>query len=350
MKQTPLIYGSEQDALAFASALRKTGLTIQPVSVHDSRDFPRASHYVLFEKHGLSVTRQWARRVPPAWLKRTITCGQSLGAMEMIQLDDIGVAYACNTYPNLSGLLHLIGYLDAAAIATREHKLADAHEVADIIVRSTVDAFRVFQKATRFDAHFYRDLSQEFTRRIQKTPLILLVEAIRANQDTTLRHSALVTALATGFGLTLGFRASDVERVFLGAFFHDIGKSAVPSNVIYKPEQLTPEETRLVRSHASIGAALLRRFPETALEVADVALHHHEKLDGTGYPDGLVGDEITDVVRIVTICDIFAALIEERAYKTPMPPEAAYDVLRRLGPALDQHLVGAFGKLALALA
>ncbi len=112
--------------------------------------------------------------------------------------------------------------------------------------------------------------------------------------------------------------------MFLAAFFHDIGKSAIPKSVIDKHARLTDDEMRLMRTHVTVGYEMLRRFPETAGEIADVAISHHEYLDGSGYPLGLRGKEIPDLVRIVTIADIYAALIERRAYKPPFPPEKAW--------------------------
>jgi HD-GYP domain-containing protein (c-di-GMP phosphodiesterase class II) len=141
-----------------------------------------------------------------------------------------------------------------------------------------------------------------------------------------------------------------MERLFLSAFFHDIGKSVVPKHVIDKPGKLTPDEIRLVRSHVTVGYEMLRRFPETAGEIADVALYHHEMLDGSGYPNGLKGGEISDLIRLVTICDVFAALIERRSYKPPMPAREAYGILQSMGPKLDQALVAVFGEVVESLA
>ncbi len=212
--------------------------------------------------------------------------------------------------------------------------------------QATTSAMALFPSASHFDKQFYTSLVNDLSGRIANSPLALLLDAISTRLETTIQHCSLVTTISVAFGAELGFRADDMERLFLCAFFHDIGKSVMPRSVMEKPDRLTADEMRLMRSHTTVGYEMLRRFPETAGEVADVAWMHHEYLDGTGYPNGLSGGEISDMVRLVTICDIFTALIERRAYKVPTSGAKAYAVLQSMRTQLDQSLVAAFGKVA----
>jgi HD-GYP domain-containing protein (c-di-GMP phosphodiesterase class II) len=136
-----------------------------------------------------------------------------------------------------------------------------------------------------------------------------------------------VTGIAIDFGLSLGVRKSDLERLSTAAMFHDIGKARIPLAILDKPGRLDNNERALVETHPAVGYDVLKEHGSISSEILDCVQHHHEYLDGSGYPDGLCAENITDIVRILTISDIFAALIEHRQYKPTMPREAAYGIL-----------------------
>ena len=101
-----------------------------------------------------------------------------------------------------------------------------------------------------------------------------------------------------------------------------------------------------MRTHPNIGYELLRGQREYEPETLEVVLRHHELLDGSGYPDGLAGPQINDLVRLVTICDVYAALIERRSYKPPMHPASAFKILKEMDGKLEGALVRAFSQVA----
>lgn len=171
------------------------------------------------------------------------------------------------------------------------------------------------------------------------------VRAVQRFDDATHQHCLLVAALAVSFSNALALRAVDCERLTKSALLHDVGKIHVPAAILNKPGKLTEAERALVDTHPARGHAMLvgRGFAD---EVLVVVRSHHEMLDGSGYPDGLTGAEIPDLVRLVTICDIYGALIERRAYKPPMPGEKAYSVLKNMVGRLDGDLVRAFRPVA----
>lgn len=349
MAVTPLICQAPDEVIDLSAQLKRSGLDVRVVPL-DEPELPESSHYIVWDCRTAETARRWSRQGGATRLNRTIACGRLLNGRDILRLDDLGIRYACNTHPNIDGLLRLVGYIDAETISTRKERIAEAHDVANTVFNATTAAFGMFASVTHYDATFYENLSSEFDKRLKVAPLMLLVDAISANQETTIQHCSLVTTIAVAFGGVLGLGAADMERLFLSAFFHDIGKSVVPKHVIDKPGKLTPDEIRLVRSHVTVGYEMLRRFPETAGEIADVALYHHEMLDGSGYPNGLKGGEISDLIRLVTICDVFAALIERRSYKPPMPAREAYGILQSMGPKLDQALVAVFGEVVESLA
>jgi HD-GYP domain-containing protein (c-di-GMP phosphodiesterase class II) len=122
---------------------------------------------------------------------------------------------------------------------------------------------------------------------------------------------------------------------------HDIGKARIPLAILEKPGPLDENEVAVMRKHPEYGVEALGNTA-VPLEMRDIILHHHELLDGSGYPHGLKGNEICDLVRILTISDIFGALLERRSYKPPFSSEAAYQILVDMGPRLDRDLVRAF--------
>jgi putative nucleotidyltransferase with HDIG domain len=173
------------------------------------------------------------------------------------------------------------------------------------------------------------------------------VEAVKLHHSQTFRHSLLVTGIAVGFGQLLQMRQDDLRRLAVGGLIHDIGKAMVPVTLLEKPGRLTDSETDILREHTLHGRDILSRQGGFAPEMIDVVVHHHEMLDGSGYPHQLSGSEIKDLVRIITISDIFAAMIERRAYKLPLPNEEAYAYLETLEGKLDASLVNAFRPIAL---
>jgi putative nucleotidyltransferase with HDIG domain len=182
--------------------------------------------------------------------------------------------------------------------------------------------------------------------RIEEEGLLRWLEVVRRYHSQTYQHSAIVTAVAISFGRHLGFNKADKNRLAWAGLLHDLGKAQVPIHILEKPTQLTPEEAAVMQTHPQLGYEALRNQEGIDLEMLDMVLHHHEYLDGSGYPHGLGGGEIPDLVRIITIADIYGALVELRPYKQPMSGPDAFQTLVDMGPKLDQDLVRAFRGLA----
>ena len=172
------------------------------------------------------------------------------------------------------------------------------------------------------------------------------LELVWSYDDATYQHCMLVTGLAADFAGSLRFGSNDQKHLIRGALLHDVGKAQIPLAILNKPARLTAEELEIMRTHAAIGHDLLRRQGQYEPELLEVVLRHHELLDGSGYPDGLSGRQIGDLVRLITICDIYAALIERRPYKQPMPPSRAFQILEEMGDKLERPLVRAFSRVA----
>jgi putative nucleotidyltransferase with HDIG domain len=173
------------------------------------------------------------------------------------------------------------------------------------------------------------------------------LETVRRYHEGTYQHCLLVTGIAVDFGLSLGLAKPDIERLYSAAMFHDIGKAKIPLAVLDKPGRLDPQERALIETHPAAGYEVLKGNAGISPEILDAVRHHHEYLDGSGYPDALCGASISDIVRMLTISDIFAALIEHRHYKPSMPREQAYEIIRNMHGKLEMPLVSAFKDVAL---
>ncbi|KPF72647.1 hypothetical protein IP69_01805 [Bosea sp. AAP35] len=168
------------------------------------------------------------------------------------------------------------------------------------------------------------------------------LQVVWSYDDLTYQHCMLVAGLAASFAHQLGFALADRRRVTRAAVLHDIGKARISLDILHKPGALDGEEQAVMRTHPAIGHEMLLAQGGFCPEVLAAVRSHHEYLDGSGYPDGLTGPQISDMVRMITICDIYAALIEQRSYKHPTPPAQAYGMLLEMGGKLDAALVRAF--------
>jgi putative nucleotidyltransferase with HDIG domain len=162
----------------------------------------------------------------------------------------------------------------------------------------------------------------------------------------TYRHCLFVTGFAVAFAQHLGMRDDDQRRLARAALLHDVGKAFIPVDILDKPGSLTSEEMNEMREHPRRGFDVLAAQGGFPPEMLDVVLHHHELLDGTGYPNALRGNQISDIVRLITIVDIYAALVEKRAYRMQYTHAGAYAMMEEMGDRLDQHLLQAFRPIA----
>ncbi len=166
-------------------------------------------------------------------------------------------------------------------------------------------------------------------------------EVVDAKSSYTYNHSMGVTEAAIGIARELGFAPSRIQRIYRAALLHDLGKLSVPNSILDKPGRLTPEEFALVQQHARLSQQILGRI-ERFSAIAQIAGQHHEKLDGSGYPDRLTAAELSLDSRLLTVADIYGALTEVRPYRDALPLEKVFSILRSEVPGkLDADCVQA---------
>ena len=169
-----------------------------------------------------------------------------------------------------------------------------------------------------------------------------LANTLEARDDYTGGHAREIAELAVSLGRRLGVADDELDELRFGAIFHDIGKIAVPDEILRKPEPLTPNERALMERHTVVGAEILEPIP-TLGSVRALVRHSHERWDGTGYPDGLAGESIPLGSRVIAVVDAWHAMVTDRPYRDALPDEAAELELRaNSGSQFDPVVVDAF--------
>ena len=167
------------------------------------------------------------------------------------------------------------------------------------------------------------------------------MEGLALRDPTATRHGATVASYAKAMAIELGCTEAEQEAIHLAGLLHDIGKFTWSDRILH-PEQLTDADWAVIRRHPQDGAMMLGKFDGFG-PVADAVLYHHERVDGSGYPAGLIGSEIPLASRIVAICSTYDTMTRRETYAPPMGPEEAMAELRRIaGSQLDAELVGTF--------
>ena len=179
----------------------------------------------------------------------------------------------------------------------------------------------------------------------QRDAVSALAVALLERDRYTGEHSESVVDLVGSVGRDLGLDADEVDRVKAAALLHDIGKVAIPDEILNKPGKLTDDEWKIMQDHTVIGERILRAIPGLG-GVARIVRHEHERWDGSGYPDGLVGEEIPIGARIILAADAYHAMTSDRPYRTAMSHAEAMEELTKgagtqFDPSVVEALVGA---------
>ena len=146
------------------------------------------------------------------------------------------------------------------------------------------------------------------------------ISKLKTFDKYTYTHCVNVSILAVILGKRLGYCQKDLELIGLAGLFHDVGKAVIPERILNKPGRLGEKEMNIMRTHPLRGFEILKKQANIPAEVLRAALEHHEKFDGSGYPRGLKGDEISLFSRLLTVVDVYDALTSKRVYKDPLPP------------------------------
>ncbi|MCB2190535.1 MAG: HD-GYP domain-containing protein [Deltaproteobacteria bacterium] len=189
-----------------------------------------------------------------------------------------------------------------------------------------------------FLGNVLQEVSATFARTLRG-----FAKAIEAKDHYTIGHSERVACNAAILGMRLDMDDQDLQQLYWSGLLHDLGKLGVPEHILHKPGKLDPEELENVRQHSGIGDEILSRISPLFYSISDGVRHHHEKWDGTGYPDGLQEDQIPFYARVLAVCDVFDALTSERTYRGPLAPKEAANIIRKgAGTHMDPEVVEQF--------
>jgi putative nucleotidyltransferase with HDIG domain len=174
--------------------------------------------------------------------------------------------------------------------------------------------------------------------------VMALANAVDARDPYTRHHSQTVSQLASQIAREIGLSQAQIEEIRLGGILHDIGKIGVPDQFLKEGSRLAPEEYERVKTHTVLGAKILEPLKVRSIEgIRDIVRNHHERFDGTGYPDGLKGTKIPLGARIITVVDSFDPMVTGRAYRAERSVQEAIEELRRCaGSQFDPEIVEAF--------
>ena len=172
-----------------------------------------------------------------------------------------------------------------------------------------------------------------------------LTSAIDAKDSYTHGHSERVTRLSVDLGREMAMNRIELENIRIASLLHDIGKIGIPEVILNKPGRLTDEEFEIIKSHPSLGVKILEKV-EFLNDIIPIIRHHHERFDGKGYPDRLVGHRIPFSSRIITIADTYDAMTSDRPYRKALSQEAALtEIIRCKGTQFDPDIAEAFVKM-----
>ena len=190
----------------------------------------------------------------------------------------------------------------------------------------TPDVLTLRVKHTLELVHLQRNLSDAVARKTRENERLsmhvvqTLAEAIDAKDKYTNGHSTRVAQYSREIARRYGYTTKQQEDIYMMGLLHDVGKIGIPDSVINKPGKLTPEEYEVIKTHSRVGARILRKIEEMP-KLVEGARWHHERYDGKGYPDGLVGESIPEEARIIAVADAYDAMSSRRSYRDILPQE-----------------------------
>lgn len=226
---------------------------------------------------------------------------------------------------------------------------AELRAAALICNRAREAVSRMFAEARlgrAVDASGARDLVNEIADSLTRNPSALISLArLKTADDYTYLHSVAVCALMVALARQIKLSEGDVRQAGMAGLMHDLGKAAIPLDILNKPGKLTDEEFAIVREHPVEGHAMLQEVGGVSALVLEACLHHHEKMDGTGYPHRQQGEGISRIARMAAICDVYDAITSDRPYKRGWDPAESVRRMAEWGPAhFDPRLFQAFVK------
>lgn len=214
--------------------------------------------------------------------------------------------------------------------------------------RSTVDKFKEIYTGFKLGkVPIYQELSDTiaplYEAILNDDQFAQKMWQIKAYDGYTFEHSVRVSMISGLLAKWYGMSEEQIKNATLAGLLHDIGKCNIPDEILNKPGPLTPEEYKVIKTHATLGYILIKDIHDLNYEVLLGVLQHHERIDGTGYPNGLKSHQISDVAKVVAVSDVYCAMTANRVYKVAMHPfEVANFILEKCYSSLDLSMTKTF--------
>ena len=223
--------------------------------------------------------------------------------------------------------------------ATRARKLQEKSKAA------VTSMFHEARMGNAIDVSEAEPLVDEINQSISRNPEAFLnLARLKNKDDYTYLHSVAVCALMIALSKQLGFSDADLKDAGMAGLLHDVGKMMIPEEVLNKPGKLTDEEFEIIKAHPLRGWEILNISQGANAAALDVVLHHHERIDGTGYPEKISGDALSLLARMGAVCDVYDALTSNRCYKNGWEPAEALRKMAEWKGHFDERIFYAFVK------
>ena len=249
------------------------------------------------------------------------------------------------SYDSLEGLTKNFS-INKDKINVNEMPSVISEKTKEYLINSTKNIAQQAYEGKTPDLEVCKDVGNTIIEEVnQKLEIIHCINQLRINDEYTYSHSVNVAMLSSAIGKALGFSANLVKELVLGALLHDIGKMRIPKVILNKPDKLDKEEIALIKRHPVLGYQIVTNMgiPE---KISEIVYNHHERIDGNGYPRGLARDELSINVQIVSIVDVYDALVSDRPYKAKMAHHEALNIILLEGQrAFDFDLLYKFVNL-----
>jgi putative nucleotidyltransferase with HDIG domain len=246
----------------------------------------------------------------------------------------------------------LIKTISALRNRTIERSWDDLPATQRAALRGTVDVFNSLADtiATGIPPSFRHviDACRPLVTSINNSDFRNILSAVNKHDNYTYVHSLRVATILTLFGRASGLDNAALLVLASGGLLHDVGKLAIPQGVLNKPGALDDDEMTLIKTHVTEAVGLLQTIPAIPQAVLAIAEQHHEKLDGTGYPNGLQGSQLNELARMATIVDVFSAMTDHRVYRPAMTADRALAIMSsEMKQQIDQQLLRVFRTILL---
>jgi len=250
--------------------------------------------------------------------------------------------------PSVTAVMHteIAPGIDALKPASMSEELQRAAMICAKAKKAVVSMFREVRMGKAISAEDASKLVEEISSSVIRNPGALISLArLKTADDYTYMHSVAVCALMVSLARQLDLDETNVREAGMAGLMHDLGKALMPMDVLNKPGRLTDDEFRIIKSHPVEGHRLLIEGNTASDIVLDVCLHHHEKVDGSGYPDRLSSDEISLFAKMGAVCDVYDAITSNRPYKAGWDPaESIRKMTEWTTGHFDEHVFQAFIK------